>query len=272
GEALSHGGAMLAAGIPWFMALFGRDSLIASYQVLPYFPHVAPGVLRTLAQYQGTKINPTNEEQPGKILHEDRSRDLAAPRNLIPAFPYYGTVDATPLYLMVLAATYRHTGDIALVTELWDTAERALEWIERYGDCDGDGFLEYQRSTDVGLINQGWKDSWDGIRFRDGMVARAPIALCEVQGYAYAARLAMADLYDIVGQAARARELRQQAAALAARFNRDYWLPERDYYALALDGRKKPVDGLASNAGQALWTGIVAPERAPLVADQLLGP
>src|SRR5262249_3518469 len=186
--------------------------------------------------------------------------------------PDYATVDATPLSLMVLAATYRHTGDIALVTELWDTAERALEWIERYGDCDGDGFLEYQRSTDVGLINQGWKDSWDGIRFRDGMVARAPIALCEVQGYAYAARLAMADLYDIVGQAARARELRQQAAALAARFNRDYWLPERDYYALALDGRKKPVDGLASNAGQALWTGIVAPERAPLVADQLLGP
>jgi glycogen debranching enzyme len=272
GEALSHGGVMLAAGIPWFMALFGRDSLIASYQALPYFPHVAPGVLRTLARYQGTKINPTTEEQPGKILHEYRSGDLAAPRNLIPDFPYYGTVDATPLYLMVLAATYRHTGDTALVTELWDTAERALEWIERYGDRDGDGFLEYQRSTDVGLINQGWKDSWDGIRFHDGTVAQSPIALCEVQGYAYAARLAMADLNDVVGHAARASELRQEAAALAARFNRDYWLPERDYYALALDGGKRPVDGLASNAGQALWTGIVAPERAPLVADQLLGP
>jgi hypothetical protein len=159
-----------------------------------------------------------------------------------------------------------------LVTELWEHAESALAWMERYGDRDADSFLEYQRSTDVGLVNQGWKDSWDAIRFRDGTIAQPPIALCEVQGYAYAARFAMADLYDAIGQQQRARELCEQAAALAARFDRDYWLPDRGYYALALDGAKRPVDSLASNAGQALWTGIVPPQRAPQVAEQLLGP
>ena len=144
--------------------------------------------------------------------------------------------------------------------------------MDQYGDRDGDGFLEYLRSTDAGLVNQGWKDSWDSIRFRDGGIAQPPIALCEVQGYAYAASLGLADLYDALGQAQSAQEQRQQATALAARFNRDFWLPTRDYYALALDGAKRPVDALASNAGQALWTGIVAPQRAAQVADQLLSP
>lgn len=265
-------GAVLAAGIPWFMALFGRDSLISAYQALPYYPYVAASVLRALARLQGTQVNPRTEEQPGKILHEHRPEALLGDRAPIPAFPYYGTIDATPLFLIVLAATYRHTGDAALVDELWPSAERALAWIDEYGDRDGDGFLEYLRSTDEGLINQGWKDSWDSIRFRDGTVAQGPIALCEVQGYAYAARLAMAELCEARGDAARAAQLRAAATALAAQFERVFWLPERGYYALALDGRKQPVDGLASNAGQALWTGIVPPERAPRVAEVLLGP
>ncbi|HWP28433.1 MAG TPA: glycogen debranching N-terminal domain-containing protein [Chloroflexota bacterium] len=270
GEAL--GELVLAAGIPWFMALFGRDSLIAAYQALPYYPEVAPGVLRALARLQGTKVDPLTEEEPGKIPHEYRPESLAAPRALIPAFPYYGTIDATPLFLIVLAETYRYTGDQALLSELWAPAERALQWMDQYGDRDGDGFLEYCRSGEVGLVNQGWKDSWDSVRFRDGTIARAPIALCEVQGYAYAARLAMADLYEARGQPARARELRQQATALAARFDRDFWLPDRSYYALALDGAKRQVDSLTSNPGQALWAGIVPPARAPLVANHLLGP
>jgi glycogen debranching enzyme len=272
GEALGSDQVVLAAGIPWFMALFGRDSLIAAYQALPYFPHVAPGVLRALARLQGTRVVPESEEAPGKILHEYRAGDVPVPKTFIPAFPYYGTIDATPLFLMLLAATYRQTGDRALVVELWEHAERALAWMDQYGDRDGDGFLEYLRSTDAGLVNQGWKDSWDGIRFRDGRVAQPPIALCEVQGYAYAARLGAADLYAALGQEPAAQAQRERAAALAARFNQAFWLPARDYYALALDGAKQPVDGLASNAGQALWTGIVAPEHAARVADQLLGP
>jgi glycogen debranching enzyme len=196
---------------------------------------------------------------------------VPAPQSFIPAFPYYGTIDATPLFLILLAATHRRTGDRALVVELWEHAERALAWMDEYGDRDGDGFLEYLRSTDTGLVNQGWKDSWDAIRFRDGRIARPPIALCEVQGYAYAARLGMGTLYDALGQRKAAEEQRQRAAALAARFNRDFWLPERGYYALALDGEKRRVDSLASNAGQALLTGIVARERAAQVADTLLG-
>jgi len=271
GEALGSDEVVLAAGIPWFMALFGRDSLITAYQALPYFPNVAPGVLRALARLQGTRVVPESEEAPGKILHEYRTGDVPAPRTVIPTFPYYGTIDATPLFLILLAATYRRSGDRDLVVELWEHAESALAWMGQYGDRDGDGFLEYLRSTDTGLVNQGWKDSWDAIRFRDGRIATPPIALCEVQGYAYAAHLGMADLYDALGQERSAREQRQQAAALAGHFNRAFWLPERNYYALALDATKRPVDSLASNAGQALWTGIVAPEQAARVADQLLG-
>ncbi|HZS01539.1 MAG TPA: glycogen debranching N-terminal domain-containing protein [Chloroflexota bacterium] len=272
GETLGIDEIVLAAGIPWFMALFGRDSLITAYQALPYFPHVAPGVLRALARLQGTRVVPETEEAPGKILHEYRRGAVPAPRSFIPTFPYYGSIDATPLFLVLLTATYRHTGDQDLVVELWEYAERALAWLDEHGDRDGDGFLEYLRSTDTGLVNQGWKDSWDAIRFRDGRIADPPIALCEVQGYAYAARLGMADLYDTLGQKKAAAEQRQRAQTLAERFNRDFWLPARGYYALALDGAKRPVDGLASNAGQALWTGIVARERAAQVADTLLGP
>jgi glycogen debranching enzyme len=270
GEVLGIEEIVLAAGIPWFMALFGRDSLIAAYQALPYFPHVAPGVLRALARLQGTRVVPETEEAPGKILHEYRHGAVPAPSAVIPAFPYYGTIDATPLFLILLAATYRHTGDEALVAELWAHAERALAWMDDYGDLDGDGFLEYLRQSNSGLVNQGWKDSWDGIRFRDGRIARPPIALCEVQGYAYAARLGMAELYGVRGDGGAAERQRQRATALAAAFQPAFWLPERGYYALALDADKRRVDGLASNAGQALWTGIVAPEHAAQVADTLL--
>lgn len=272
GQELGEGEVTLAAGIPWFLALFGRDSLIAAYQALPYFPYVAPGVLRALARLQGQRVDPISEEEPGKIPHEYRRGDLPVPNTPIPAFPYYGTIDATPLFLILLGATYRHTGDLGLVEELREPALRALEWMDRYGDRDGDGFLEYQRATATGLVNQGWKDSWDAIRFHDGTLAQAPIALCEVQGYAYAARLAAADLFTALGEEARAQALRQQAAELAARFDRAFWLPERGYYALALDGAKQRVDSLTSNPGQALWTGIVAPSRAAQIADHLLGP
>ena len=227
-------------------------------------------MLRALARLQGTRVVPETEEAPG-----DPPRSATAPcppPNRSFRLPYYGTIDATPLFLILLAATYRHTGDRALVVELKEHAERALAWLDEYGDRDGDGFLEYLRSTDGGLGDQGWKDSWDGIRFRDGRIAAPPIALCEVQGYAYAARLGMAELYDALGDPQAAAAQRERATTLAAHFNQAFWLPERGYYALALDGAERPVDGLASNAGQALWTGIVTPERAAQVADMLLGP
>lgn len=271
GEAICEGNLVVAAGIPWFMALFGRDSLIASYQALPFAPDLAAGTLRALAALQGNEFDQARAEQPGKILHEHRFGTITGAQRSIPRFPYYGSVDSTPLFLMVLAAHHHLTGDLELARELHPNALRALEWIERYGDLDGDGYLEYQDKSN-GLANQGWKDSGDSIRFRDGRLAEGPIALCEVQGYAYAARLGLANLCAALGDTDRAKRLRDAARDLKDRFNHDFWLPDRDSFALALDGEKRPVDSLTSNPGHLLWTGIADEEKARATARTLLSP
>jgi glycogen debranching enzyme len=191
---------------------------------------------------------------------------------LIPHFPYYGTIDATPLFLVLLREYFRWTGDVELVRELWPAAVRALNWMDEYGDQDGDGYIEYMRRGARGLQNQGWKDSWDSIRFADGRIAEPPIALCEVQGYAYAARLGMADLADLMNDHGMADEERLKAEQLRERFNHDFWLDRRSTFALALDGQKRQVDGLASNAGHTLWSGIANANRAAEVVKQLMSP
>lgn len=270
GAAIAGGAPIIAAGVPWYMALFGRDSLIASYQALPFMPGLAHGTLRALAALQGTKVDPDRAEEPGKILHEHRFGPLAGMQRSIAHFPYYGTVDATPLFLMVLAAGCRLEDDVRLARELLDHAWRAVEWMERYGDLDGDGYLEYDCGGTNGLANQGWKDSGDSVRFRDGSLARPPIALCEVQGYAYAARRGMADILEALGENGEARRLRADATRLKRQFNRDFWIPDRACYAEALDGSKRRVDSLTSNAGHLLWTGIAESDKARLTADRLL--
>jgi glycogen debranching enzyme len=272
GEGKIKGEFVIAAGIPWFMTLFGRDSLITAYQALPFYPDAAKGVLRALAKLQGSKVDRLRVEEPGKILHEYRSEAFLGTQKRASVFPYYGTVDATPLFLMLLAAVYDVTGDLDFVRSLREPALRALEWMDRYGDRDGDGYLEYLKDVDAGLDNQGWKDSGDAIRRRDGTFAEPPIALCEVQGYAYAARIGMATVFDVLGEGERAAGLRQSAAALKTRFNRDFWMPERNFFALALDRDKRHVDALTSNPGHLLWTGIADDDKARMVADRLLSP
>ncbi|HWL35897.1 MAG TPA: glycogen debranching N-terminal domain-containing protein [Frankiaceae bacterium] len=263
--------AVVAAGAPWFMTLFGRDSLLASWMSLIVAPDLARGVLETLADLQGTKLDPETEEQPGRILHEVRFGASSTPA-LAGAHVYYGTADATPLFVMLLGELRRWGLDDAVVARLMPHADRAIEWIERYGDADGDGYVEYERMTPGGLLNQGWKDSWDGVPFADGTLAEPPIALAEVQGYTYAAYVARAFFAAEAGDAALAERLRAKAYALRVRFNEDFWLPDRGYYALALDRDKRPVDALASNMGHCLWTGIVDADKAPLVAERLLSP
>ena len=261
----------VAAGAPWFMALFGRDSLLTAYMALPVDPSLALGTLRTLARHQGRTTDPVTEEEPGRILHEVRlgvDSDLSLGGGSI----YYGTVDATPLFVVLLAEFARWGGERALVEELLPHADRALTWIQSYGDRDADGFIEYRRATDRGLQNQGWKDSWDGITFADGRPAEAPIALCEVQGYAYQAFRARAELARWLDDAAGARRWSQRASALKKAFNEQFWLPELGWFALALDRDKNPVDACASNMGHCLWSGIVAADKAPLVAERLASP
>jgi glycogen debranching enzyme len=270
GEHVADDENAVAAGIPWFMALFGRDALITGYQTLPYLPRISRGALKALARLQGEQYDPSNQEEPGKILHEYRADSSPGHEALIPHFPYFGTIDATPLFLILLREYFRWTGDLELVRELWSAALRALEWMDKYGDEDGDGYIEYIRRGRSGLQNQGWKDSWDSIRFADGRIAEAPIALCEVQGYAYAARLGTADLAEVLGDSERAVSERLKAEQLRDRFNRDFWMDRRSFYALALDGSKRQVDALASNAGHALWTGIADLAKAEAVVEQLM--
>lgn len=261
--------AVVAAGVPWFMALFGRDSLLTACMALPLDPTLALGTLRTLADLQGKGFDPASEEQPGRILHEVR---LGATTNLALGGEsvYYGTVDATPLFVVVLGELARWGGLPDDADELLAAADRALEWIERDGDRDGDGFVEYARLNDFGLVNQGWKDSWDGINFADGTLAEAPIALCEVQGYVYAAYLARALLARIRGDRAGADDWIAKAEDLKARFNERFWMPDRKCFAIALDREKRQVDACASNMGHCLWSGIVDDDKAPHVAAALL--
>ncbi len=260
----------LAAGVPWFSCLFGRDSIIASLQLLAVRPDVAAQTLSILARLQAHKVDEWRDAQPGKILHELRGGELARAGE-IPHTPYYGTVDATPLWLMLLDEYHRWTNDDQLIDRLWPNALAALRWIEEFGDADGDGFVEYERQSKRGLANQGWKDSWDSIRNRDGTLGQPPIALVEVQGYVYAARLGLARLARLRGEAELAQRQEEAAEALRQRFEEEFWMPDVGVYALALDGRKRQVNAVASNAGHALWCGIASPSRAASVAGVLTG-
>jgi glycogen debranching enzyme len=262
---------VIAAGAPWFMTIFGRDSLLTSWMVLPLDPSLALGTMRTLASLQGTKVTPATEEQPGKILHEVRF-GMQASLWLGGSSVYYGTVDATPLFVMLLGELRRWGLDREIVDELLPHADRALDWIVNYGDRDGDGFVEYGRSTELGLANQGWKDSFDGITFADGTMAEPPIALAEVQGYAYAAFVAKSHFCSEREDTAGAEYWAQRAQDLKDLFNQAFWMPEKGYFALGLDGQKRQIDSLASNMGHCLWTGIVDAGKAPAVAKALTGP
>lgn len=261
----------LAAGIPWYVTIFGRDSLIAAYQMLMVNPRPAREALELLARHQGTKDDPWRDEEPGKILHEIRVGDLAG-SGVVPHSPYYGSVDSTPWFLIVLAQYVRWTGDLAFARELLPAADAALEWIDRYGDLDGDGFVEYRTRSPRGIRNQGWKDSWDAITHADGRLAEPPIALAEVQGYVYMARVRMADVYDALEMPERATSLRAQAADLRTRFNDAFWMEDEHYFASALDRDKRQVRTIMSNPGHALFCDIIDPERAKSVADRLLAP
>ena len=262
---------VLAAGAPWFMTVFGRDSLITSWMALLVDPDLALGVLQTLARFQGTDIDPRSEEQPGRILHEMRFGD-APSLSLGGGNIYYGTADATPLFVMLLGELRRWGLAREVVDELLPNAERALSWIDEFGDLDGDGYVEYQRMTDRGLANQGWKDSGDGIRYADGRVAHAPIALCEVQAYVYGAYLARAHFAREAGDETTFERYRSKATRLKTDFNRDFWLEDRGWFAVGLDADKRPIDSLTSNIGHCLWTGIIEQDKARIVADTLMGP
>ena len=261
----------VAAGVPWFSTLFGRDAVISSFQALAFRPQIAVETLSVLAAYQAKEDDPWRDAEPGKILHELRIGEMAGAGEL-PHTPYYGSVDSTPLWLILLGATFDWTGDRALVDRLWPNVLAALNWIDRYGDLDGDGFVEYQRRSERGLLNQGWKDSSDAIRDRAGRGPTMPVALAEVQGYVFDAKRRMAALATVRGEDDLARRLSAEAEALRARFEDAFWVEDQRYYAMALDGEKRRLDAIASNAGQCLWTGIASPARARDVADRLMGP
>jgi glycogen debranching enzyme len=253
---------MPAAGLPWFMTIFGRDSLITSFQALPFLPEQAATTLKTLAMLQSRADDAFRDAEPGKIPHELRFGELTAFEDA-PHSPYYGTADATPLFLVLLEEYERWTGDCELVRSLEPQARAAVAWIDRHGDRDGDGYIEYERRNPKGLENQCWKDSWDSIAFADGTLAETPRATCELQGYAYDAKRRTARLArEVWGDPAWAAELDAQAASLKRRFNEDFWLPERGFFALGLDGRKRKIDSLTSNIGHLLWSGIADEEKA----------
>ena len=263
------GGRIFAAGIPWYVAPFGRDSLITCYESLMWNPHPAADCLRVLAGLQAQADDADRDAEPGKILHELRVGELAR-AGLIPHTPYYGTVDATPLFLMLAGAYYRWTADLGLMRELKPALDRALEWIDRSGDLDGDGFIEYRKRSPGGLENQGWKDSGDCIVHADGTLAQGPIALVEAQGYVYLAKRRIAAVYDALGDASSASTLRTSADRLSQAFHEAFWMPEEGTFALALDGSKRQVRSITSNPGHCLYCGIVDESRAASVAERLM--
>ena len=259
-----------AAGLPWFMCLFGRDTLITSMQTLPVNQSLARGTLALLGARQATGFDAWRDAEPGKILHELRVGELAHFRR-IPHTPYYGTADATPLYLMLLHQAWRWTGDRDLLDRHLEAAEGCLAWIDNHGDRDGDGFQEYGARAG-GYENMGWKDAGDAVLYPDGSMVTNPKALCELQGYVYAAWTGMAEVYAALGHPARAAELSAKAAALYNRFNDVFWNEDDGFYAFALDGDKRPVRTVASNVGHCLWTGIIRPDRARRVVERMMAP
>jgi glycogen debranching enzyme len=265
----SERGNSIMAGIPWFATLFGRDSIITALSVLPFFPELSAGVLRTLASLQGTENNHARDEQPGKIIHEMRTCEMANTGE-IPFGRYYGSIDSTPLFLWLIGRYVNATGDLKLAAELWPNVERALDWIGNSGDRDGDGYIEYECQTPTGLANQGWKDSLDSVSHADGRLAKAPIALAEVQGYAYAAYCSLAEVAGRLNKHDLRDHLREEARALKVNFERDFWLKKENLLALALDGDKRPCAVMASNGAHCLAAGLLDGEHAASLCERLL--
>ncbi len=259
------------AGVPWFTTVFGRDALITALATLWWFPELARGVLRYLAAHQAQELDPSRDAEPGKILHEQRRSEMAKTRE-IPFGNYFGSIDATPLFVVLAGRYVRRSGDLPLLRDLWPHIQAALHWMDTYGDADGDGFLEYAGKAQRGLRNQGWKDSEDSVFYPDGSLAEPPLALCEVQGYAYEAKLQAAAMAELLGQPEEAARLRQQAERLQRQFLEQFWCEELGGYALALDGQKRPCRVRSSNMGHCLFSGIAHPDHAARIAQQLLQP
>jgi glycogen debranching enzyme len=258
-----------AAGTPWYDALFGRDSLIMGFQTIAFRPQIARETLKTLARRQGSELEPWRDEEPGKILHEFRQGEVSLAGEL-PYSPYFDTIDATPLFLLLIAEYYAWTGDRRLLQELRPHLLAAIDWLGHYGDSDGDGYIDYAKRSARGLVNQGWKDSVDAIVHADGSLAEQPIALVEVQGYVYAAKRRLTPVLEALGLTDLARRLSREARALRRRFQNDFWLPDEGFYALALGGQKRPCAAISSNVGHALWSGIITRERAAAVVERML--
>lgn len=259
------------AGLPWFGVPFGRDSLIAALQMLAFQPEVAKGTLYTMASKQGTKVDPWRDEQPGKIMHEIRFGELATTEQ-IPFTPYYGTIDATPLFLILLTEYVRWTGDFQVVRDLETNIEAALTWIDQYGDRDGDLFVEYHQEASKGIANQGWKDSGDSIVHRNGDYATTPIALSEVQGYVFQAKMGLASIYEKLGKIEKAESLREQSQELKIKFDEEFWMDDVHYYAIALDRDKQQVGTITSNPGHVLFSEMLDEEKAKAVIETLISP
>ncbi len=258
------------AGIPWYCAVFGRDSLITSYELLPWLPDMAKGTLKLLARYQADDFDDFTDREPGKILHELREGEMANTRE-VPFIPYYGSVDATPWFIILSAEYVKTTADVQFIKEIWQNIENAALWIEKYGDLDGDGFLEYKSRSPLGLRNQGWKDSHDAIHHRNGEMAEPPIAVVEAQAYKYKALLSMAELYQILGDEDTSKIYMRKAEEFKKTFNKSFWMENESFYCLALDKNKKQCQVISSNPGHCLFAGIVPKTRAAKVVKRLLG-